>query len=404
MRPLLFIVPALPVPATTGGEIFNQRLVDGLSSRWKLSVVTLSDLGLTTSASPDDFADALRGRVEGAPPGPVFVDTYLYRHFAPAFVALKSLGFGPFIGFGQAWYPGRYRGFLSRLRVRRQLMKFLRCLDHHVVVSNALKGDYVRQGIDPRSVDVALPGFDLLKTLPLATPRPGPLRVRMAGTYMEAKGQHLLVQALELLTARIPDLINLLSVEIMGPKGQAPDYVRSLEARAGRLPQGLLTLTDSVSQSTLWRAFSQTDVFVFPASGEGLGMVVVEAMLCGAYPVVSPDGPLREVVGEDDQAGRVIPRDAKSLAEALLDLARDPALPMRRRAARERARLIAPSWDDTIGRVSSAIARVAVSGSSGRDGLEVGPSGQGQPLRESPQADCSNRVASSGGQARPLPQ
>nr|MBP9945451.1 hypothetical protein [Vicinamibacteria bacterium] len=271
MKPLLFVVPALPVPATTGGEIFNQRLVEGLRSDWNLSVVTLRDLGLSTAASADDFARELRRRAEGIARGPVFVDTYLYRHFGPALLTLKGLGFGPFIGFGQAWYPGRYRGFLSRLRVRRRLVKFLRSLDHHVVVSNALEGDYVRQGLDPRIIDVALPGFDLLTELPDPTPRSGALRVRMAGTYMEAKGQHLLVEALELLAARIPNLTSLLSVEIMGPKSQAPDYVRSLEARAGRLPHGLLTLTDSVNQSRLWRAFSETDVFVFPASGEGLG-------------------------------------------------------------------------------------------------------------------------------------
>ena len=405
MKSLLFVVPALPNPATTGGEIFNQRLADGLPRGFKVTVVTLSDLSLTTTASPEVFAQKLADYARAhVAPGPVFIDTYLYRHALEAMAPLRSLGFGPFTGFGQAWYPGRYRGLLSRLRVRLRLMRFLRLLDHHVVVSESLKADYVRHGVARDTIDVALPGFDLLDSVPERRPRSfGPLRVCIAGTYMEAKGQHLLVEAVERLAAQNTAIGDVLAVTAIGPKTQAPEYVRGLEARAARLPKGVLTLNGSMSQQDLWRAFSDTDVFVFPASGEGLGMVLVEAMLCGAFPVVSPDGPLREVVGEGGVAGLVVPRAADAIARTLIELARDLNLESRQRAAIARARSLAPSWDQTIERVARTLHEVSDRVALKQDGLRVGPTGRAGLPRTAQQAVDKVEVVSGAEQARGLP-
>lgn len=376
MKPLLFVVPALPQPATTGGEIFNQRLATGLAATWDVTVVTLKDLGLTTQADEKEFALRLAESVAGrAEPGPVLVDTYLYRQFDSAFSKLRALGFGPFVGFGQAWYPGRYQSFLSRMRVQARLMRMLCRLDHHVVVSESLKSDYARRGISRNVIDVALPGFDLPEPPPAcpAAPRPGPLRVRIAGTYMPAKGQHLVVEALERLAANRPDLPTLIAVEAIGSKSQAPEFVRDLEERAGRLPPGLLTLSGPMPQPDLWKAFGVTDVFVFPATGEGLGMVVVEAMLCGALPLVSPDGPLIEVVGE---AGLVVPREGHAIARALISLATDPALAARKAKAVARAQAIAPTWAQSLARVSAGVERSMNLADVGQDSPRVGPLGR----------------------------
>lgn len=360
MKPLLFVVPALPDPPTTGGEIYNRRLVEGLRESFELTVVTLGDLGVSMDVTADEFSRRLMALVaRGAAPGPVLIDTYLYPIAGPATEALRRSGFGPVVGFGQAWYPGRYRSFLARHRVRRGLASFLRQCDHHVVVSEAMKAETARAGIPAQRIDTVLPGFELAERLPeLGARRPGPLRVRTAGTYMEAKGQHLLVEAVERLAARDPNLFATLTVEAIGVKSQAPDFVRGLEQRAQRLPPGLLRLSGPLPQPELWRAFADTDVFVFPAIGEGLGMVVVEAMLCGAVPVVSPDGPLREIVGESD-AGFVVPRKAEAIARTVRDLSRDPRFEERRQAARRRALALAPTWAQTVDRVASAINRVA---------------------------------------------
>ena len=101
MKPLLFIVPAIPSPPTTGGEIFNQRLAAGLAANWDLTVVTVQDLGMNSRMSAGEFerrlVDFVRNRVE---PGPVLLDTYLYPHFDGALdrcrrerdAALRKLG------------------------------------------------------------------------------------------------------------------------------------------------------------------------------------------------------------------------------------------------------------------------------------------------------------------------
>jgi glycosyltransferase involved in cell wall biosynthesis len=362
LKPLLFVIPSRPAYPATCGEIFNERLAGSLGSRFALTVITPLELGLNIDAPSELFAKRLIERVRSCEePGAVFVDTYLYRHVDPAIDGLRRLGFGPFVGFGQAWYPGRYRGFVALLRVQRKLRRFLRLLDHHVVVSESMRADYERLGIEPAKVDVALPGFELLSNTPRPQPRNGgPLRVRMAGPYGEAIGQHLLVDAVERMSARYPDLVRVMRIEAIGPKTQAAAYAHDLEIRARRLPRGLLTLSGPYPQNELWKAFGETDVLVYPAVGAGLGRVAIEAMLCGAFPVVSPDGPLRDVVCEDSMAGLVIPRDAESIAKALLNLAGDPQLQARREAAAARAASLVPSWPRAIERVADVLERVSV--------------------------------------------
>lgn len=357
MKSLLFVVPALPSPPTTGGEIFNERLARGLAPEWDLTVVTLADLGLDRDSTPEEFSRGLMDAASRTTPGPVLLDTYLASRFAPAIPGLRAAGFGPLIGFGQAWYPTRYESPLAQMKAQWKLTRVLRELDHHVVVSHALKSEYTRMAIRKDRVDVVLPGFDLTSDPPAArTRRHGPLRVRTAGTYMPAKGQHLLVEAIERLEARNPNLASVMTVEAIGSKAQVPDFVNDLEKRALALPEGLLRLSGPMSQADLWEAFRNTDVFVFEATGEGLGMVVLEAMLCGAVPVVSLDGPLKEIVGD---AGFVVPRDPHAIARVLDALASDHELELRREAAIHRAQALAPTWGQTIERMSRIMDEVS---------------------------------------------
>jgi len=72
----------------------------------------------------------------------------------------------------------------------------------------------------------------------------------------------------------------------------------------------------------LW--YNAADVFVYPSLYEGFGLPLVEAMACGT-PVIASDTPaLSEVVGS---AGLVVgTKDVPALAQALLELAREPEL------------------------------------------------------------------------------
>ena len=86
------------------------------------------------------------------------------------------------------------------------------------------------------------------------------------------------------------------------------------------------------------------DVVAVPSRNEGMGRVIVEAMALGLSVVATAVGGIPDVV-TDGECGRLVgPDDVDALAEALVELGRDPAL--RRKlgeAAEERAEAFSTS-------------------------------------------------------------
>lgn len=71
------------------------------------------------------------------------------------------------------------------------------------------------------------------------------------------------------------------------------------------------------------RVLSLADVLVFPSlAPEGFGRPIIEAMALGRPVVATSIGPSAELLG--DEAGRLVPPDSASLANALGDLLRSP--------------------------------------------------------------------------------
>ncbi len=74
----------------------------------------------------------------------------------------------------------------------------------------------------------------------------------------------------------------------------------------------------------LVRLYQQATLFVMASAQEGLGIVMLEAMACGA-PVVATDCGGPEGIVLDGQTGQIVPNnDAKALAEAINRLLSDP--------------------------------------------------------------------------------
>jgi glycosyltransferase involved in cell wall biosynthesis len=104
----------------------------------------------------------------------------------------------------------------------------------------------------------------------------------------------------------------------------------SLESRAASL--GLandVEFRGTVAPQYLPAIYRSCDVFVLPSVGEGLGLVLVEALLCGKPVVATSGGGATDVV-TDDETGLLVPqRSALALADAIERLCDNPALAAR---------------------------------------------------------------------------
>ena len=87
---------------------------------------------------------------------------------------------------------------------------------------------------------------------------------------------------------------------------------------------GRLRLTGETTDVAPYLAAA--DVVTVPSRNEGMGRVVVEAMALGRPVVATAVGGIPDVV-TDGECGRLVaPEDVDTLAAALIELGRDPAL------------------------------------------------------------------------------
>jgi phosphatidylinositol alpha-mannosyltransferase len=153
------------------------------------------------------------------------------------------------------------------------------------------------------------------------------------------KGLSVLVEALPLVVAQVPDLV----VLVAGPGDQ--------DEQIAEIPPELLThirFLGMVSDEDKARALTASTVYVAPhTGGESFGIVLVEA-LAASTPVLASDLPAFRKVLEEGRSGRLFPTgDAHALAASLTELLGDDE---------ERAELIAQGnrrvrdfdWDSVV--------------------------------------------------------
>jgi glycosyltransferase involved in cell wall biosynthesis len=199
-----------------------------------------------------------------------------------------------------------------------------------LAVSAALKADMAALGMPEEKIRVHHTGIDLDLFRPAdraaakaALGVEGPLLVT-AGALLERKGQALSIAALRQLPGATLILV-----------GDGPDR-RRLEGLARGANVRFLGNRPHAELPALLAA---ADVMVLPTVSEGLANVWVEALACGT-PVVTADvGGAREVI-DRPQAGRLVPREAGAIAQAVRELLADPPDPV---GVREGA--LRFSWD-----------------------------------------------------------
>lgn len=216
-----------------------------------------------------------------------------------------------------------------------------------LAVSEALKADMVRIGMDGGRIRVHYTGvdFDLFRPRDRATAKAelgldGPL-IATVGALIPGKGQAIALRTV----AAIPDATLILV-------GDGPD----LEVLA-RLADQLgiaqrVRFAGSQPPDRVARLLAAADVMLLPSRAEGLANAWIEALACGT-PVVTCDvGGAREAIAPE--SGRLVEREPGALAAAVRDLLEQPPDPPRLRASVERF-----SWTRNSGALFEHLSEVA---------------------------------------------
>lgn len=243
----------------------------------------------------------------------------------------------------------------SEVRIERDLLRrpqlawALRAAGRVIAVSQELADLAVHLGLPRARVKVIGNGVDpdLFRPLDRAACRRelgiaggGPFLLTV-GTLSERKGAHLVIDAMALLSDRLPGLRYLL-VGGAGAEGAEGEALARRAARRGIAERVLFAGARPPAELPLW--YGAADLFVLPSSLEGCPNVVVEALACGTPVAATPAGSVPELLA-DPEVGTIVPRrDAESVAAAI---ASSLARPWDRARVSREAR--ARSWE-VVGR------------------------------------------------------
>jgi glycosyltransferase involved in cell wall biosynthesis len=191
--------------------------------------------------------------------------------------------------------------------------------------------------LEPSRVHVVPLGVNGEVFRPPAKPRPRVpyeerkegLRLLYVGPLVKRKSLDTLVEALPLVLASpVPCRLSFV--------GRGPDepILRSLAERHGVAEK--VDFAGYVEEPALVDWYQGSDLFVFPSTQEGFGLVLAEAMACGLPIVATTVPPMPEVIGD---AGLLVPpADPAAMAAAIVKLARD--VDLRERMSREGRRRV----------------------------------------------------------------
>jgi glycosyltransferase involved in cell wall biosynthesis len=153
----------------------------------------------------------------------------------------------------------------------------------------------------------------------MAVPKASPPRILYAGNLLRSKGVDCLVRAF----ARLQAEGRTLSLRILG---EGPDRERLVRLGEELGVHDRIEWLPFRPQTAMPEEYGQATVTVLPTLGdaEGLGLVLVEALLAGSAVIGSRAGGIPEVI-EDGVTGRLVTGgDVESLAAAIAEICDDP--------------------------------------------------------------------------------
>lgn len=222
------------------------------------------------------------------------------------------------------------------------------------VVSNAMKNYAGVLCNNRQDIRVIPMGIDLKNTF---VPVPGiarkDRRLLFVGRLVENKGVNILIEAMDLIRRKLPDV----ELLIIGD-GPMRAYLEN-ETRKLGLEQ-YISFRGALVHEQLPELYSSSAVAVVPSiDQEGLGLAVIEALGCGCAVVASDLPAIREIL--DSETGILVkPADVPDLAEKLITVLLDRKLQMQL-SANGRKRVTSKFDIDISGkRYCDLISRLAV--------------------------------------------
>jgi len=216
-----------------------------------------------------------------------------------------------------------------------------------IAISTAIRDILLRTGVAAERVRVVPSGVDPERPQPGTGARlraewgvgPDETLVGNIAHFADHKGQRYLVEAIPRVLERHPSV----RFAIVGEGELETD----LKTRAARLALGSRLLFPGFRRD-VEAVMDALDVFVLPSHLEGLGTIVLDAMMAGKPVVATRTGGVPDVV-EDGETGLLVPpRDPTALADALCRVLDGPEDAARRAEAARRVAVARFSVDAMV--------------------------------------------------------
>ncbi|GAB3376498.1 hypothetical protein GCM10027567_16530 [Spongiibacter taiwanensis] len=144
-------------------------------------------------------------------------------------------------------------------------------------------------------------------------------KILFVGRMIDGKGALLFARILAEIF-KLPEMSTGVSVTFVG---QGPEKQSAQKILENHIASGSVGFVDFVSQAELVRYYQEADIFIFASTreGESLGLVLIEAIFCGAVPIALRNVAASSIL-KSDSSGFLVAESENDMKEKLVKLLR----------------------------------------------------------------------------------
>jgi colanic acid/amylovoran biosynthesis glycosyltransferase len=260
-------------------------------------------------------------------------------------------------------------------KVRRAALTICVSDDGHAQLMGLVEETYwdrvrvIRCGLDARWRHADLPSSGRN-----ATSGDRPLRILTVGRLEREKGHGILLEALAALVSHGLDV----ELRVVGDGSQR----RRLTERVAELEiDSRVAFVGKAGQDRIQEHYADADLFCLPSLGEGVPVVLMEAMAMGVPVIATRVGGVPELVEHGVSGLLAPPADPVALAEAIATLAEDPEARERMGTAGRRRVFKQHDIERVAGQLFDALSQVARPAPAGPLEVAMAPADRGNPYQ-----------------------